>query len=782
MIDWLAIALRVLLGLFIFAIGLTLAKWIPNHRIRAITQPNRWFRQRVTLGLMLLTSLMMLGSILLVTDIVKVNSGQAEVVSSGKYQKNIRLGTTNVAIGGGGYVTGVYLHPLEKDLVYIRTDVGGFYRWDEPKQRWIPLTEHFPFSQRNYYGGEALAVDPNDPTIVYIAAGKYPWAEPGTLFKSTDKGQTWTKLNLDLKMGANHKKKWLGERLAVDPFNSNIILFGSREDGLWKSSDAGATWENVTSFAGKPDNKIGITAIVFDKQVPGLVYASPYGDGIYKSTDSGVSWTQVAGSPKTVNRMAVGKNNILYVTSTSNPGVHKYGNGVWKTMKPGGSNRIFGTLSVNPANPEDILVALNRTQKTKFYRSLDGGATWKQQLTSANNTIPWWPKKYFANHMAAMEFDPKVPGRVWFTDWYGVWRTDDLNANPVVWTNYAAGHEEVVPFTLVSPPRGPILVSGVADVDGFYHNQGLDTYPSQRLGLGEPGKSFQETYSIAYCETKPLQMVRVGGNRWNSTYTGATSSDGGLTWQQFASFPDNTMPMRVAMSATNPNLFVVTVSQGQPLRTTDRGVTWQKVSGLPNGPGGPWNWSQSLAADPVDGNRFYYYAKGKVYRSNDGGSSFQIVNDSLRNEGWHSLKTVPGVKGEIWLSLDRKGFYRSTDGGQSFFKLPSVTRAHLFAFGKAPQGRDTPALYIYGNIDGNVPNVENGVRNREATGTSGSSAKSRAQEPGIFQSLDMGRTWTRMGDRSRPIGNRPTVMEASKQEFGLVFIGTNGRGIYYGSQ
>ncbi|NEP29324.1 MAG: hypothetical protein F6K49_48205, partial [Moorea sp. SIO3I6] len=245
--------------------------------------------------------------------------------------------------------------------------------------------------------------------------------------------------------------------------------------------------------------------------------------------------------------------------------------------------------------------------------------------------------------------------------------------------------------------------------------------------------------------------------------------------------PDNTMPMRVAMSATNPNLFVVTVSQGQPLRTTDGGVTWQKVSGLPNGPGGPWNWSQSLAADPVDGNTFYYYAKGKVYRSNDGGSSFQIVNDSLRNEGWHSLKTVPGVKGEIWLSLDRKGFYRSTDGGKSFLKVPSVTRAHLFAFGKAPQGSDTPALYIYGNIDGNVPNLGNGVRNQEARGTSGRSAKSRAQEPGIFQSLDMGRTWTRMGDRSRPIGNRPGVMEASKQEFGLVFIATNGRGIYYGS-
>jgi photosystem II stability/assembly factor-like uncharacterized protein len=71
-------------------------------------------------------------------------------------------------------------------------------------------------------------------------------------------------------------------------------------------------------------------------------------------------------------------------------------------------------------------------------------------------------------------------------------------------------------------------------------------------------------------------------------------TDGGLTWKQFASFPPKTMPMRVAVSATNPNLFVVTTSSGQPLRTTDGGVSWQSVSGLPDGFQGVWNWTQSL--------------------------------------------------------------------------------------------------------------------------------------------------------------------------------------------
>jgi hypothetical protein len=211
------------------------------------------------------------------------------------------------------------------------------------------------------------------------------------------------------------------------------------------------------------------------------------------------------------------------------------------------------------------------------------------------------------------------------------------------------------------------------------------------------------------------------------------------------------------MSASNPNLFVVTVSEGQALRTANNGASWQTVSGLPNGTKGPWNWSQPLAADTVNGNTFYYLAEdGKVYRSTDGGLSFKVVNSSLAGEWWHTLKTVPGVAGEVWVSLNWKGLYRSTDGGATFAKIAGVERAYLFAFGKPQPGSTIPALYLYGRITNNGD--------------------------GIFRSLDRGKTWTRMGDLNKTIGNNPNVMEASKQEFGLVFIGSGGRGIYYGTK
>lgn len=662
----------------------------------------------------------------------------------------------NVSIGGGGYVTGVYLHPRQKNLAYIRTDIGGFYRWDAPNKQWIPLNERLSLKDSNYYGGEALAVDPNDANIVYIAAGKYTasWSGLGTIFKSSDRGQNWTKLNINLPMGSNEDKRWLGARLVVNPFNSQIIFFGSRLNGLWKSSDAGVTWAQVTSFPGESTNNIGISSVVFGK-TSGLMYANANGDGLYLSKDTGLTWSKISGSPTQINRLVVGSNGVMYVTHAA--GVSKYKNDVWTTITPSNAKAAFSGLTVAPDNPDRLLIAYDQYDKhddaKRIFQSNDGGDTWQQKTPTLNHQVSWWHNWYFGSAIAAIEFDPKVPGKVWLTDWYGVWQTPNIDTNPTVWTNYEKGHEELVSFALAAPPQGAALISGMADVDGFSHNNGLDKTPSK--DFTRTGAWFQDTYSIAYSESNPLQMVRVGGHRWSNTFTGATSTDGGQSWKQFPSFPSNKMPLRVAMSATNPKLFVVTISNGQPIRTTNGGISWSAVSGLPQGPGGAWYWGQPLVADKVDGNTFYYYSDGKAYRSTDGGATFNLVNSTLSSESWSMIKTLPGVKDEVWLSLNTNGLLRSQDGGESFRKIVGVETAYLFAFGKPPNDSNIPALYVYGKITG--------------------------LGDGIFRSLDYGKTWTSISNSKALIGNQPNVMEASRQTFGLVFIGTNGRGVYYGT-
>ena len=211
--------------------------------------------------------------------------------------------------------------------------------------------------------------------------------------------------------------------------------------------------------------------------------------------------------------------------------------------------------------------------------------------------------------------------------------------------------------------------------------------------------------------------------------------------------------MRVAVSATNPQQFVVTLSETQGIHTRDNGQSWQPVQGLPDSIKGPWKWAQPLGADSVNGNRFYYYHQGTVYQSQDGGLSFAPAYQTLPDSDWHFLKTMPGVEGEVWVSLDQEGLHRSPDGGQSFSKVTGVELAYLFAFGKAAPGQEVPALYLYGKVVN--------------------------QPESIFWSPDLGETWIDIGDPEIPIGNQPNVMAASKQQFGLVFVGTNGRGIYY---
>lgn len=676
-------------------------------------------------------------------------------------QTSFAANWNNVAVGGGGYVTGIYLHPKEPNLVYIRTDNGGFFRWNPKDKSWLPLSDRFPASQLNYYGGEGLALDPNNPNLVYIAAGKNVSAGRGAIFKSTDRGASWVQSDMKVPMGGDEEKRWAGNRLAVNPFNSNGLLFGSRQNGLWRSIDGGMTWTQVTALPATPDPEIGILAIAFDPNISSRVYISAYGDGIYESTDAGITWSRIQGSPSKAMKLSVAQDSTLYATSAAYPGVSRYFNGVWYDITPRGqANQVFNGLSINPRNPNEVLVTLGETHEAKIYYSQNKGATWVEKRAILNKTVPWWSDQFFSNHTSAIQFDPMEPNRVWLTDWFGIWRTENINTHPTVWTNYEKAHEQTVVFTLASPPKGALLLSGIADIDGFYHRR-LDAYPTRRLAFEKPAYNFleapffQETYSIAYCAVQPRHLVRVGGNRWNSTYTGATSTDGGLTWRRFATFPANTIPQRVAVSATNPKKFVVTVSEGQALQTSDGGASWRQVLGLPKGFRGPWNWSQPLVADGVNGERFYYYANGTVYRSDDGGLSFHPVNTSLPREGNNSIKTMPGVEGEVWLSLNDRGLYRSTDRGMTFSKISKVGTASLFSFGKAPNKSVIPSLYVYGTITN--------------------------QGEGMFLSLDRGQTWSNINKRFTPIGSQPTVVEASKQKFGLVFVGTNGRGIYYRS-
>ena len=101
----------------------------------------------------------------------------------------------NVAILGGGFVTGIVFSPVERHLAYARTDVGGAYRWDEAANAWVPLLDWVTQPDWNLHGIESIAADPVDANRVYMAVGTYvkPWAGNGAILRSSDRGARHTR-------------------------------------------------------------------------------------------------------------------------------------------------------------------------------------------------------------------------------------------------------------------------------------------------------------------------------------------------------------------------------------------------------------------------------------------------------------------------------------------------------------------------------------------------------------------------------------------------------------
>jgi xyloglucan-specific exo-beta-1,4-glucanase len=158
----------------------------------------------------------------------------------------------NVEIAGGGFVPGIVFNPTEPDLIYARTDIGGAYRWNQGDQRWVPLLDGVGWDRWGYNGVISLATDPVDTDRVYVAAGMYTnsWdPNNGAILRSADRGATWQATPLPFKLGGNMPGRGMGERLAIDPSDNRVLYLGAPEgNGLWRSTDSGVSWSEVTAF------------------------------------------------------------------------------------------------------------------------------------------------------------------------------------------------------------------------------------------------------------------------------------------------------------------------------------------------------------------------------------------------------------------------------------------------------------------------------------------------------------------------------------------------------
>lgn len=702
----------------------------------------------------------------------------------------------SVRIGGGGFVSGLLFHPSERGLYYARTDVGGAYRWDRASAQWVSVTDWIEAKDENLLGIDSFAVDPVDPERVYLAGGTYTtaFAGNGAILRSADRGKHFERADLPFKLGGNELGRGNGERLAVDPHDGRVLLFGSRGAGLWRSEDRGAHWKPVTSFpavatspAASAENSwrrqaIGIVFVVFEpvggkpgKPTPTL-YAgvSTRETSLFRSDDGGRSWKAVPGQPTGLrpNHMVRAGDGSYYLSYGDEPGPDAmHAGAVWKyepsaqrwtdvTPMPRTAQDTqgfgWGAVAVDPRDPKVVMAATfsRYTPHDELFRSTDGGAHWRAVFPHSefDHGTTVWTREHTPHWLASVAIDPFDADHVMFVTGYGIWSSRDMTASDrggtVHWTFQDQGLEETVALGLVSPPEGAPLLSALGDLDGYRHDD-LDT---AQLQFAAPPR-YANSQSIDYAAAKPALIVRSGYLRkpFGAAVRAAWSQDGGKQWKAFASEPPEGQGAgNMAIAADGGTVLWAPDRAQHVYLTRDFGQHWQAAEGLGAG--------MHVLADRVDPKRFYAYDRnsGALAASRDGGAHFAAIGGELgtaaKGRAQTRVQAAPSMAGELYVASREGELLRGDDAGRVIKRLPGLTGVDAFGFGKAAPGRSAPTLFVAGRLHG-------------------------AQ--GIFRSTDDGESWQRIDDADHRYG-RISHLTGDPRVFGRLYFATSGRGIFYG--
>ncbi|MET7896684.1 cellulose binding domain-containing protein [Streptomyces mirabilis] len=717
----------------------------------------------------------------------------------------------NARIDGGGFVPGIVFNRSEKNLAYARTDIGGAYRWQESTKTWTPLTDSIGWDRWGHTGVVSLASDSVDPNKVYAAVGTYTnsW-DPGNgaVLRSADRGASWQRTDLPFKLGGNMPGRGMGERLAIDPNKDSVLYLGAPSGkGLWRSTDSGVTWSQVTNFpnvgnyvqdatdtSGYASDNQGIVWVTFDESTgtSGSATQTVYvgvadkDNAVYRTTDGGATWSRLAGQPTgSLAHKGVldATNGYLYLAYSDKGGPYDGGKGrlwryatrtgTWTDISPVAEADTyygFSGLTVDRQHPGTVMATAYSSwwPDTQIFRSTDSGGTWTKawdytsypnrsnRYTMDVSSVPWLtfdanpsppeqsPKLGWMTE--GLEIDPFNSARMMYGTGATIYGTENLtnwDSNSQFTIRPMVQGLEETAVNDLASPPSGATLLSALGDIGGFRHTDLTKVPPMMY----TSPNFTTTTSLDYAETNPNTVVRVGN--LDSGPHIAFSTDNGANW--FAgSDPSGVSGGGTVAAASDGSRFVWSPVGAGVQYTTGFGTSWSASGGIPSG--------ALVESDRVDPKTFYGFKSGKFYVSSDGGATFTASaatglpsGDSVR------FKALPGAKGDVWLaggaSDGAYGLWHSTDGGASFTKLSNVDQADTIGFGKAATGASYQTLYTSAKIGG--------VR-------------------GIFRSTDEGASWTRINDDAHQWGWTGGAITGDPRIYGRVYIATNGRGIIYG--
>ncbi|MCK5655735.1 MAG: hypothetical protein KAI03_05555 [Candidatus Aureabacteria bacterium] len=549
---------------------------------------------------------------------------------------------------GGGAYPAVVPDPNIKGRVYLLSDVTGLWRSDNKGEKWYFINEGLV----NLHIA-VLAIAPSNSNVIYIGT-------KDGIMRSDNGGKTWRYLE-SMKGKINFLRPGNYRSIVVDPHDYNKVYVGTNRGTVLFSKNGGKIWR----YFGGVWRFLGWHKYPFGKRVPiTALHLTRDGGKLFAASELGLKYYDFKrkkwikseiGHEKVWDMVSLAQSEALYVTAGKQVAYSFDQGKTWQFTSaiPRGEVIRLAVREDNSGNVE-LLAGWKKNWHGGVFLSSDNGKTWKdieKNLKHDKNLNPTrvWKKDFGKPNSVAFDvFDPET---LYFTDGWGVWRSDDKGET---WSEKINGSPNTVGSDIHITTLGEIYVA---------------TMDNGLLKSTDGGKNYKPVFpQKGYRKGVNGHVWRVVTNPKNPKHIIATSSpwdvdfnqviisrDGGMN---FIAVRDglparrpkvNTMwkegyPKALALDPKEPNIVYLGIDGddgGGLYISRDAGWHWEYSEGQP----GSKRIYNALAVDPTNSHRLFWGAYGKrggVYVSENRGKTWKrvfkkttyVFDMAVNPEGW----------------------------------------------------------------------------------------------------------------------------------------------------